>query len=877
MDFHNNSIDFICFGIEFETCVCDKTRPSKQKGGTDLDFFNYYTGKLQQLYSEKLKDDKEIFKHIPDPKSHGDYTIWAVTEDLSIRCKNDKFYHNKDLISEDIYFNDGSMVECRYEPVELVSPIFNFNTHDFLNMFENVIRDPTFQYQSNESQGMHVNVSHPRQNKLKMLKLWWCFEPIILQFIPAIRRNSKYVKTVRSVFQNIQDIEIKWEDYYRNPDDQPAKYMTLCVKGNRFEFRLVNANMSTAHVKSWVGFCSHLVYLSTLDRVQMPDTENKNSLELFEELFSDDYIKDRGLKEYFAHIYEQYKSPEYDRTYEISKIFNTDVEIDLPTYELLLKYKFIDCDSIFIRIIEKDKDQILLENFMLKYKTEITYNNIFNNFLLIEHNRNLFDDYHFTTEQDFLLDIITNQGFDGDYDIILNYSYLQTMLQEDLHIAVNLVNFLLDINPYGNEMLSHSLIAYFNDEEIPLTEKISTSIKFKNIKQIQYAVDLLPEDQQEEVRSSEENTDIMNIAKDYLSKPRQRFYRPSNGEPEISFEIHNNLSDFSQREQKHILYVSKKSEDYFKSARFIGISKSRNRIISIATLNERDIEFKQNTLKIPSEEMENYTLEYTTIIKSKLLIVDAELLRLLLQEFPTSKIYAISTGFEHHRNENIKFLEMNNFNLVRKIIQGPNYFYWLFRFKQAIAQPQALTENARVEKRLLQLKEDYDSLFERQPQPEIIQFEYKKYENFSQKEQNRIFDLVKGGGQVNPDTLIRGLRNCQIIGVAKSNDTIVSVGALKNPNESYRQDVLTKAGIPEKDWGNYVYEYGYAITDEEYRRRGLSTTILAQLLNASNVFATVRSKNSAERKILGKYNFVAVGKTYDSSDRTDKIVLYKHI
>jgi predicted GNAT family N-acyltransferase len=863
MDFNN-----ICFGIEFETCVCDKKNPGQQKGYHS--FLRYYTGELQKLYSKKLKNDTEIFKYIGESKSHRDYTIWAVTEDASIKCRNDNLYPNisgiNERISEDIYFNDGNIVECAYEPVELVSPIVSdLNMADFFNIFENIIRDPTFQYQSNESQGMHVNVSHPRQNKLKMLKLWWCFEPIILQFIPAIRRNSKFVKTVRSVFQNIQDIDAKWEDYYINPDEPPAKYMTLCVKANRFEFRLVNANMSTAHLKAWVGLCSNLVYLSTLDTVQMPDTENKNSLELFEELFSDDYIKDRGLKEYFAHIYEQYKSPEYDRIYEISKILNTDVEIDLPTYELLLKYKFIDCDSIFIRILEKDKDQILLENFMLKYKVEITYNNIFNNFLLIEHNRNLFDDYQFTTEQDFLLDLIINQGFDGDYDIILNYSYLQMMLQENLDIAVNFVNFLLDINPYGNEMLSNSLIAYFSDEEIPLTEKISMSINFKNIKQIQYAVDVLPEDQQEEVKSSEENTDIMNIAKDYLSKPRQRFYRPSNGEPDISFEIRNNLSDFSQMEQKHILYVSKKSEDYFTSARFIGISKSRNRIISIATLNERDIEFKQNILKIPSEEMENYALEYTNIKKSKLLVVDIELLQLLLQKFPTSKIYAISSGSEHHRNENIKFLEINNFNLVRKIMRAHTLFYWLFRFngpKQAIAQapqpqprPQPLPQA-----------------------PEIIQFEYKKYENFSQKEQHRIFNLVKGGGQVNPDTLIRGLMNCQIIGVAKSNDTIVSVGALKIPNESYRQDVLTKAGIPEKDWGNYVYEYGYAITDQAYRGRGLSTTILAQLLtDASNVFATVRSKNSAERHILKKYNFVAVGKTYDSSDRTDKIVLYKHI
>jgi hypothetical protein len=493
-------MDLISFGIEFETCFCHK--------GLDIE------DEYLERYSEKLQEiagSSNTFIYSYDPNEHTDYTAWVATIDLSIECQNkDEF----DIVSDVIYTYKDELTECIYHPVELVSPIISLSSEyeKFKTTLNDVILNPVFQYQSNESQGMHVNVSHPRQDKLCMLKLWWYFEPVILQFIPNIRRNNDFIKTVRSVFKNIEDIESRWVEYYALPNIPPAKYTTLCVKENRFEFRLVNADMNADHIKAWIGLCSNLVYLSSIN-TQIPTEGSDDLITLFEQLFSEPYVNDLSLKAYFEDRLFIYKFEEYNLVYKLSKILDTQIKIDLDTYHLFKKYGLMDFDLIFIRILTVDKDPVLLNNFLIKYKIELKLSAIINNFLLIQQNKELFRTCYFSAYYiDTLLKIILNYGIDDGID-----NNTLSILYEYSLSSIHMFNFLLKINPYGFNRFSNALIEGFKRKGTPVEKKFHKEICFQNIILIKKAADLLPQEQKQQIINTfVDGNENWKIARQYL-------------------------------------------------------------------------------------------------------------------------------------------------------------------------------------------------------------------------------------------------------------------------------------------------------------------------------------------------------------------------
>lgn len=248
-------MDLACFGIEFETCVCDKNH--------SISDISTYRDQLQHL-----SDASGLgipFKYTPDP-SITDYGVWMVTIDRSIKCGRD----------DSVFITSNSQVQrdtsCDFRGVELVSPKIAYTRDEYTRfgaVLEKVVLNPHFTYEINKTQGMHINVSHPDQDKLKMLKAWWHFEPIILTFVPAERRVSKFAVPLRERFRTIRDLENEWEDFFIDSEEPPAKYTALCIKPNRFEVRIIPANMKVSHITAWLSFCIRFVFASITKDVNL--------------------------------------------------------------------------------------------------------------------------------------------------------------------------------------------------------------------------------------------------------------------------------------------------------------------------------------------------------------------------------------------------------------------------------------------------------------------------------------------------------------------------------------------------------------------------------------------------------------------------------
>ena len=272
------------FGIEFETCVCNNT--GKINSPTD------FVEMLQRRTDQK----GVVFRYQEDPRIDIDYTKWSVTYDGSVEC---------DAVNKISYLQGEKTNEpCTKKNIalELVTPIYNYSL-DY-GVFEYVVNKTLFSdefvYESNPSQGMHINVSYLGHdyNPLKVLEMWWYFEPLIMKFIPLHRRYSRFAKPLRGIFPTIEDLRQTETTFYANPDKPRAKYTALCKKSDRFEFRLVPASMSIEHIMCWLGFCVRFV-VSSCD-FEIPDDKDSGT---FEELFS--LIRNKNIKSYFRELLDK--------------------------------------------------------------------------------------------------------------------------------------------------------------------------------------------------------------------------------------------------------------------------------------------------------------------------------------------------------------------------------------------------------------------------------------------------------------------------------------------------------------------------------------------------------------------------------------------
>jgi RimJ/RimL family protein N-acetyltransferase len=143
----------------------------------------------------------------------------------------------------------------------------------------------------------------------------------------------------------------------------------------------------------------------------------------------------------------------------------------------------------------------------------------------------------------------------------------------------------------------------------------------------------------------------------------------------------------------------------------------------------------------------------------------------------------------------------------------------------------------------------------------------------SAAERQRFQELVIKGGEVGGAALETNISSARILIVIREQGVICGVGALKRPQDSYREKVIKKAELALAS-ANYPYELGYIFIEPSLRGRGLSHGLLATALDHSDgagVFATVRTDNAAMRASLEAAGFTPAGRIYEGREKDRKI------
>lgn len=136
--------------------------------------------------------------------------------------------------------------------------------------------------------------------------------------------------------------------------------------------------------------------------------------------------------------------------------------------------------------------------------------------------------------------------------------------------------------------------------------------------------------------------------------------------------------------------------------------------------------------------------------------------------------------------------------------------------------------------------------------------------------------LVIQGGEVNANGLMARIRNAEKLVFVNENEC-VAIGAIKNPEDSYKLGVFVKAGAEEKA-KKHIYEVGWLYVIPAARNRGLSRKLMQvinEILGNSTCYATTRESNQSMHYLFPQYNFYQLGTPY-KSNKNYSLVLYSN-
>ncbi|HEY1018669.1 MAG TPA: hypothetical protein VGE25_06720 [Sediminibacterium sp.] len=122
--------------------------------------------------------------------------------------------------------------------------------------------------------------------------------------------------------------------------------------------------------------------------------------------------------------------------------------------------------------------------------------------------------------------------------------------------------------------------------------------------------------------------------------------------------------------------------------------------------------------------------------------------------------------------------------------------------------------------------------------------------------------LVEEGEQVKREYLDYGIERADLIALIVDDNDVVAAATLKNPRNSYRDDVFEMAGEEQLKKG-YDKELGYIVTNPKFEGKKKCQKLLTDFIPKiahKQMFATTRKPAMAH--ILRKYGFEQVGNTY---------------
>lgn len=327
----------INFGIEFETCFHILNHPYFENKPEDM-----ITADKKILSA--LKDcfrakNRNIEWSIREPKDGQEYNKWILTSDDSIDCDNKDY-----CIVENREYDIEDCKRLIFYPTELITPILQgrFGLRILLMVLSGIIAGSDIVYNMNDSQGLHVNLSHDRMSE-NFPRLWAYWEPIILQMIPKYRRSTKFAIPVHDrITTDAKNVnELITEKYgslhYHSPTD---------FYYDRYEVRLYPGTMEIDHIVYWTILCMIIMEKSIVDFSITNQFHDEKYVNDFFEM-----VKDDSLKSFFGMLYSIHKEekwPEYEVEHTNTHIYPTSLR-DLPTniQDSILSMRRKSCVSSF--------------------------------------------------------------------------------------------------------------------------------------------------------------------------------------------------------------------------------------------------------------------------------------------------------------------------------------------------------------------------------------------------------------------------------------------------------------------------------------------------------------------------------------------------
>lgn len=139
-------------------------------------------------------------------------------------------------------------------------------------------------------------------------------------------------------------------------------------------------------------------------------------------------------------------------------------------------------------------------------------------------------------------------------------------------------------------------------------------------------------------------------------------------------------------------------------------------------------------------------------------------------------------------------------------------------------------------------------------------------QSFAEAEIQDFMAMVRAGGEVGDVVLEENVRKAECLVVVRQASCLVGVAALKNPLDSYRRNIKSKAGVA-VDAQDFPFELGYVFVLPSARRQGLAVKLCRAALapaDGKGVFATARTNNDGMIAILPMFAFSKTGRLYGS-------------
>lgn len=127
--------------------------------------------------------------------------------------------------------------------------------------------------------------------------------------------------------------------------------------------------------------------------------------------------------------------------------------------------------------------------------------------------------------------------------------------------------------------------------------------------------------------------------------------------------------------------------------------------------------------------------------------------------------------------------------------------------------------------------------------------------------------LVLAGGEVIADKLEARIKNAKALLFLQHDGCLKGIAAVKNPYNSYKEEVFEKADATEKA-GQFQFELGWVFVLPSSRGVGFSHELMKAALAVTQgraIFSTSRADNTPMHKVLEKHGFSCHGKAYAST------------